>query len=167
MERTEEYSLPCTCGEGVEYAAIKLARTVEREESWHLLGPDHWPDIHGQWREERDIDERDGESEIEQSEEELLEVQCERCLRRARPEYWQLDPSETQTFEDDEPWNEVRCDNCDHEVEFGYSHPYPKGGRIWPCEALDFNPWLTWPDPRFVENWRRRGWLRPASPYRR
>ena len=39
---------------------------------------------------------------------------------------------------------EVRRALCNHEVEFGYSDQ-ERGGRIWPVESSDFNPWLMIP----------------------
>jgi hypothetical protein len=56
----------------------------------------------------------------------------------------------------------VRCHRCDREVEFGWSHP-DRGGRIWPVECVDFNPWLSWPESRYVESWHTKGWLRPIE----
>ena len=60
--------------------------------------------------------------------------------------------------ESPEPRWEIRCADCDHEIEFGWSHP-DRGGRLWPCESLDFNPWKSWPEPRFREAWLKRGWI--------
>lgn len=62
------------------------------------------------------------------------------------------------------PWRfYLRCDNCYREIEFGWSHP-DRGGRIWPVEASCFNPWKSWPEPRYRKSWQRRGWLRPSPP---
>ena len=49
----------------------------------------------------------------------------------------------------------VHCDGCDREIEFGWSHP-DRGGRIWPVECEGFNPWKSWPDPRFKESWTKK-----------
>lgn len=57
----------------------------------------------------------------------------------------------------------VRCDNCGREIEFGWSHP-DRGGRIWPVEASCFNPWKSWPEPRYRRAWKQRKWLRPEGP---
>jgi hypothetical protein len=53
----------------------------------------------------------------------------------------------------------VHCAGCDREIEFGWSHPN-RGGRIFPVECSDFLPEEVWPDPKYVEVWRQRGWLR-------
>jgi hypothetical protein len=54
----------------------------------------------------------------------------------------------------------VRCSDCDREIEFGWSHP-GRAGRFWPVEAACFNPWKSWPEPRYRKVWKARGWLRP------
>jgi hypothetical protein len=69
---------------------------------------------------------------------------------------------------DTDPWSGllgprryfVRCESCDREIEFGWSHP-GRGGRIWPVEASCFNPWLSFPEQRYRKAWRKKGWQRP------
>ena len=56
----------------------------------------------------------------------------------------------------------VACMGCDREIEFGWSHR-DRGGRIWPSECIDFNPWLCWPEPRYREKWAKKKWLRPTN----
>ena len=51
----------------------------------------------------------------------------------------------------------VVCDKCGHEIEFGWSHA-DRGGRVWPVECSDHNPGLSFPEERFEEAWKRRGW---------
>ena len=53
----------------------------------------------------------------------------------------------------------VNCGNCDREVEFGWSEP-DRRGLIYPVEFLDFIPSECWPDPKYLESWRRQGWER-------
>jgi hypothetical protein len=53
----------------------------------------------------------------------------------------------------------VRCQACEREIEFGWSHP-DLGGRIWPAEASCFNPGLSVPEKRYRQAWRKKGWLR-------
>jgi hypothetical protein len=55
----------------------------------------------------------------------------------------------------------VECAECEREIEFGWSHP-DRGGRIWPAECSDFNPWKSWPEPKYRESWRQKNWLRPS-----
>lgn len=56
----------------------------------------------------------------------------------------------------------VACADCEREIEFGWSHPN-RGGRIWPAECTDFNPWKCWPELRYREKWKKKGWLRPSN----
>jgi len=53
----------------------------------------------------------------------------------------------------------VNCADCDREIEFGWSQPN-RGGRIYPVECSDFFPEKVWPDPKYVNVWQQRGWLR-------
>lgn len=53
----------------------------------------------------------------------------------------------------------VNCAGCDREIEFGGSQP-DRRGLILPVEFPDFNPSESWPDPKYVDVWRQRGWLR-------
>ncbi|MGB3478357.1 MAG: hypothetical protein WBB67_04270 [bacterium] len=68
---------------------------------------------------------------------------------------------EAEVDEDSEEFY-LRCNGCNKEIEFGWSHP-DRGGRIWPSECIDFNPWLCWPEPRYREKWAKKGWLRPKN----
>ena len=54
----------------------------------------------------------------------------------------------------------VCCNGCNREIEFGWSHP-DRGGRIWPAECSDFNPWKCWAESRYIEKWKDKDWLRP------
>jgi len=53
----------------------------------------------------------------------------------------------------------VNCADCDREIEFGWSQPN-RGGRIYPIECSDFILEKVWPDPKYVNVWQQRGWLR-------
>lgn len=52
----------------------------------------------------------------------------------------------------------VRCKGCDREIEFGWTRPEGED-RIWPVECRDFDAAKCWPDPRYQDEWVRRGWL--------
>ncbi|OGU62087.1 MAG: hypothetical protein A2V66_07995 [Ignavibacteria bacterium RBG_13_36_8] len=71
---------------------------------------------------------------------------------------------ETEEAEIDEDSSKfyVRCEGCNREIEFGWSHP-DRGGRIWPAECTDFNPWKCWPEPRYIDTWKKKGWLGPSN----
>lgn len=104
----------------------------------------------------------DKECDDEDSELTAEETYCERCAARAQPEDWQESDSWSITVTEDPASFEVTvvCEGCQREIEFGWSHP-DRGGRIWPAECSDFNPWKCWPEPRFRASWRKKRWLRP------
>ena len=56
----------------------------------------------------------------------------------------------------------VNCTGCDREIEFGWSQPN-RGGRIYPIECSDFIPEKVWPDPKYMNVWQQRGWLRKGN----
>lgn len=144
--------LPCVCGE-YDIAAERevLIRTshkrVARLDSGHRSEEDEEAEF-----EDEQVDEDTDQEEVD------CQVTCLACEEAAELTAWET-KDEEEEVEDLEAIVEVRCSNCEHEVEFGYSHL--GGGRIWPVESADFNPWKTFPAARFVEHWRRRGWLRP------
>ena len=47
----------------------------------------------------------------------------------------------------------VNCTNCDREIIFGWSH-LDHCGSIFPVEFADFDPFSTWPDPKYVDVWQ-------------
>ena len=58
-------------------------------------------------------------------------------------------PSEPETVEDSHEFF-VRCEKCNREIPFGWSHAN-RGGRIWPIECRDYDPSLAWLEPRFIK----------------
>jgi hypothetical protein len=72
-------------------------------------------------------------------------------------------PVEYEIFElEDNPGNDkfyVNCAGCDREIEFGWSQPN-RGGGIFPVECSDFNPEGIWPEPRYLDSWQKKGWLK-------
>jgi hypothetical protein len=73
------------------------------------------------------------------------------------------EPEEYEAIEaESDPENDefyVNCANCDREIEFGWSQ-LDRCGLIFPVEFSDFNPLECWADPKYVDAWRRKGWLR-------
>jgi len=53
----------------------------------------------------------------------------------------------------------VNCAGCDREVEFGWSK-LNRGGLIFPVECSDFNPDGLWPEPRYLDSWHKKHWLK-------
>ena len=72
-------------------------------------------------------------------------------------------PEEYETFEpEDNPGNDefyVNCASCDREIEFGWSQT-DRGGRIFPADCSDFIPGEIWPEPRYLDSWQQKGWLK-------
>ncbi len=139
---------PCHCGSH-EYAAEEHTENRTRMWNTYVLDDDH--------RFDEAIDSDDyGDTESQVVETKIV---CDPCYDEAS--YSQAESElESSESEDQEYW--VHCADCDHEIEFGWSHP-DRGGRIWPCESSDFNPWKSWPEPRYKESWGKRGWLRPVD----
>ena len=77
----------------------------------------------------------------------------------SEPEEYEVYEGETNR-ESDEFF--VSCGNCDREVEFGWSEP-DRRGLILPVEFSDFIPHSTWPDPKYVDAWQQRHWLRRGN----
>ena len=74
--------------------------------------------------------------------------------------------SEPEEYEVIEPQSDpegdefhVNCANCDREIEFGWSQ-LDQHGLILPVEVSDFDPSECWPDPKYLNFWRQKGWLR-------
>ncbi len=74
----------------------------------------------------------------------------------SEPEEYEMYKTETYR-ESDEFF--VNCENCDREIEFGWSQP-DRRGLIHPVEFSDFNPTNSWPDPKYLEIWQQKGWFR-------
>jgi len=155
VKRSLKYTLACTCGE----TDVAAEREVEEWEGLKYIGT--LDDVHR-------VDRWDREDSFDREEvDEDVDVHCDQCHSAFVDDphaEWEFVPSEEpdEAVEDSDDY-EVYCTGCGHEVEFGWSHEN-RGGRIWPCEARDFNPWRCFAEERFVEDWKRRGWLRPNRP---
>jgi len=146
----------CTCGKGENGFSYK--RVYECHEPYaraYLLDEDH--------RYEEEIDDWWGLSNLEEEPfEETLEeeVYCERCYDNTKT--GDIDQGDPEDYEIQDIECYVMCSECGREIEFGWSHP-GRRGRIWPSECSDFNPWKCWPEPRYRESWKKKGWLRPMK----
>lgn len=74
----------------------------------------------------------------------------------SEPEEYEI--FEPQTYRESDEFF-VNCDDCDREIEFGWSQP-DRRGLIWPVEFSDFTPNESWPDPKYFDLWQKRGWVR-------
>jgi hypothetical protein len=77
----------------------------------------------------------------------------------SEPEEYEILETETNP-ESDEFF--VNCENCDREVEFGWSQP-DRRGLILPVEFSDFIPAESWPDPKYTDTWQQKGWLKTEN----
>ncbi len=155
-------TLPCICGE-TDIAAIETGPYYEGHIECYELNEDHriggksdFDHITQKEYLEEIIEafKADAEGEGES------EIFCEECYDDPRNNDWKSEYDEDSNEEVENEWY-LYCANCGHEVEYGWSHP--EGGRIWPAECIDFNPWKTCPIPRYEESWRKKGWLRPLN----
>jgi hypothetical protein len=124
----------------------------EESERWREWGPlkdnHHWQ-YEFKEKVEQDIDE---EGEVERGDfGEFADDDSD-----SEPEDYEMFEPETDR-EGDEFF--VNCENCDREIEFGWSEPDQRG-LIFPVEFSDFNPAESWPDPKYLETWQQRGWVR-------
>ena len=75
-------------------------------------------------------------------------------------------PEEYEIYEpEDNPGNDkyfVNCTSCDREIEFGWAQPN-RGGRIFPVECSDFIPGKFWPEPRYLDSWKQKGWFKKGD----
>ena len=156
IEQTFEQWLPCECGDTADGIAATHRNTVTVQYyDRGILIEDHRVEWHDQWEEVEREHDRDGDE---------TEVFCQACYEEysCDEHAWRHEQPEEQEEPEllDEEYT-VRCEGCRREIEFGWSHP-DRGGRIWPAECTDFNPWKNWPEPRYREAWAEKGWLRPS-----
>jgi len=141
-------TLDCTCDEENDFAVKRTYAITTTYLERMSLDDEH-----------RIGDVEDSE-ELDTVEEEIgYEVTCYRCLEDAHQNDW-VTEVESSGIDEDSVEYYVRCGGCHREIEFGWSHP-DRGGRIWPAECTDFNPWKSWPEPRYHSKWLEQGWIRP------
>ena len=141
--------LACECSEEREYAA-RLKVLIRS--NWVKFG--RLEDDHRFFLDEYELKDTERENGD-------LDVACQQCYEadQGSGDPWdsELDLHDYREIENAQRW-EVRCRKCNHEVEFGWSHP-DRGGQIWPCEATDFDPRKCVPELRFAEDWKLQGWV--------
>lgn len=147
---TEEIleTLECNCEDDNDFAAQRMTYVTTTYLDVMALDEDHR------------LGDTEDSDELETTEEEGdLEVQCFNCVENAKEGDWTVEVESSDVDEDSVEFY-VRCAGCGREIEFGWSHS-ERGGRIWPAECSDFNPWKSWPEPRYRTKWLERGWIRP------
>ena len=140
----------CRCGRSKNGVAAECRRTgITRYREWGPLDDGHrW-----QYQGEEEI------ARVDEADTLTAHALSEACLDTASDSAWAVVDETTAVAEDSNDFF-VYCGGCDREIEFGWSHP-DQVGRIFPVECSDFNPWKSWPEPRYREAWAQRNWLRP------
>ncbi len=125
---------------------------TENWQEWGPLEADHlW---HFEFREKIE-EEKDRDNEVERGD--FGEYAKDNSI--SNPEEYEIHEPEGN------PGNDkffVNCASCDREIEFGWSEPN-RGGRIFPVECSDFNPEGIWPEPRYLDSWHQKHWLRRGN----
>jgi hypothetical protein len=152
MEDYEPWEFTCkTCG-GHRLTVTRVWSMLAGpdSESWQEWGPLL---VNHHWRFEfKEKIEKEEDNEVERGDYgEFAEDDSS-----SEPEEYEIFELESDS-ESDEFY--VNCASCDREIEFGWSQPN-RGGRIYPVECSDFIPEKVWPDPKYVDAWKQRGWLR-------
>jgi hypothetical protein len=128
-----------------------LAGTAsERWQEWGPLGDNH----HWQFQFKEKI-EKNEDDEVHRGDVGAYEEDDS----STEPEAYEINETETNR-ENDEYF--VNCENCDREIEFGWSHP-ERHGIILPAEFSDFTPSACWADPKYSKHWRLKGWGRTKA----
>lgn len=139
-------TLECSCEASEGIAATVVERFHHQRHHYEALNDEH----------RTEPGDFDSEDELLSREVVEREITCDNCWATSSSEDCSDDEGEEEELSAEVF---VLCGRCGHEVEFGWSHP-DRGGRIWPCESADFDPRLCWPEPRYAEDWVKRGWLR-------
>jgi hypothetical protein len=132
---------------------IEAGNDSERWREWGPLKDDH----HWQYRFKEKLQEQDEDDAVELGD----FGEFEEDDSASEPEEYEVYEPETNR-ESDEFF--VNCGNCDREIEFGWSQP-DRRGLILPVEFSDFIASESWPDPKYVDVWQQRGWLRSGHPH--
>jgi len=140
-------SVPCGCEVPNRYAYQRIYRKTLESYRCGWLSDYHCVE---DWDRPDSID---GDTEDDQK-----DTLCEKCLDDA---LYDQSLTETEELENrrlpgTDTW-EVRCGGCRRELEFGWESP-DLGGRIFPVECDDFDPDKLYPEPRYEEAWKERGW---------
>jgi len=156
MNDHQPWEFTCkTCGShGITVTHTWTILVGPDTESWQEWGPleaDHlWRYDDKEKIEKEDDDDEDNEGERGDFGE-FVEDDSD-----SEPEEYEIFEEESDS-ESDEFF--VNCTGCDREIEFGWSQP-DRGGRIFPVECSDFNPGEIWPEPRYLDSWQQKHWLR-------
>jgi len=155
MNENQQWEFTCTSCGGHKlnvYRVWKILAGPESEiwQEWGLLEADHT------WAFKfKEKVEKDNDTEVERGD-------FGKFLKddsSSRSEDYEIFESE------DNPGNYkfyVNCAGCDREIEFGWSESNC-GGGIYPVECSDFIPGKFWPEPRYLDSWQKKGWLKKEN----
>jgi hypothetical protein len=155
MMNTDPFKFTCSVCGGYDVTLMHVWNILADldSEQWQEWGPlkdnHHW-----QYEFKEKLDENEGDEPQLGYLSEFAEDDSD-----SNPEDYEVFEPKTNQ-EDDEFF--VNCGNYDKEIEFGWSEP-DCHGLIFPVEFSDFIPNECWPDPKYVEIWDQRGWLRPKD----
>ena len=152
LKTAVESVLPCKCGETV-VAALRseLISAAVKQHGWlrdnRAIGPDRREEIVETGRDKKD------------------KVSCGDCYKKnaGKLHLWK-EARRTVQADQGEPDLTISCEGCGRQIEFGFAHRKSKGPIFLAEGDKDFQPWRIYPDPKYVDKWRERGWLRPMSP---
>lgn len=155
MKEDNAYKFTCHSCSGhtliVTHAWNILAGTdSERWQEWGPLKDNHHWQYEFKEKIEKNADDEVHRGDVGEYEEDDL---------ASEPEEYEINETDTNR-ESDEYF--VNCENCDREVEFGWSLP-DRRGIILPVEFSDFLPSNSWPDPKYAGHWRQKGWVRTMN----
>jgi hypothetical protein len=152
MRDNDAFKFTCTSCGGHELTVTHVwnIQAGNDSESWREWGP--LKDNHHWQYEFKEKIEENADDEVQRGD----FGEFEEDDSASEPEEYEIYEGETNR-ESDEFF--INCENCDREIEFGWSQP-DRRGLIQPVEFSDFNPLESWPDPKYVDVWQKRGWLR-------
>jgi hypothetical protein len=151
MKENDVFQFTCTScgGHTLTVSHVWSILAGENSERWQEWGPlkdnHHW-----QYEFKEKIEEKP-DNEVQRGD----FGEYEEDDAASEPEEFEIFETETNP-ENDEFF--INCENCDREVEFGWSQP-DRRGLILPVEFSDFDPSESWPDPKYLVKWQEKGWI--------
>ena len=158
MNDTQPWEFTCkTCG-GHKLNVTRVWKILAGpdSESWQEWGPLE-ADHHWRFKFKEKVEEEDWDRDDEVDRWDFAEYTKDNSS--SKPEDYEIFESQNN------PGNDkfyVNCASCDREIEFGWSQP-DRGGGIFPVECSDFVPGEIWPEPRYLEFWHQKHWLKAGD----
>jgi hypothetical protein len=89
-------------------------------------------------------------------------IYCSKCLDKSSESDWKKYEynDELERYNVD---HQIVCSDCNHRIEFGTGIDITDEGEsittFYPCESLDFNPFMLVPHKDYIRDWQQRGWF--------